>query len=56
MTGPASNLYESWQEQIQRELNARVRTHQHEVRQAKVQQARQTGAPAPLVLIGEGDS
>ncbi|BCQ26763.1 SGNH/GDSL hydrolase family protein [Caballeronia sp. NK8] len=49
------NLYESWQEQIQQDLNARVKAHQHAVRQAQAQRA-QTGAPAPLILLGDGDS
>jgi len=56
MTGPASNLYENWQKQIQQDLDARVRAHQHEVRQTNALQARQAGAPAPLNLIGDGDS
>lgn len=56
MTGPASNLYENWQKQIQQDLDARVKAHQHEVRQTKTLQARQAGAPAPLNLIGDGDS
>ncbi|MDR5745864.1 SGNH/GDSL hydrolase family protein [Caballeronia sp. LZ029] len=56
MTGPASNLYENWQKQIQQDLDARVRAHQHEVRQTNALQAHQAGAPAPLNLIGDGDS
>ncbi|SAK76881.1 hypothetical protein [Caballeronia ptereochthonis] len=56
MTGPANNLYESWQEQIQQDLKARIRAHQQEVLQTKALHARQAGAPAPLILIGDGDS
>jgi hypothetical protein len=56
MTGPANNLYESWQEQIQQDLKARIKTHQHDVLQAKSSHTRQAGAPAPLILVGDGDS
>ncbi|WP_250516148.1 SGNH/GDSL hydrolase family protein [Caballeronia sp. INDeC2] len=53
MTGPASNLYEHWQEQIQQDLDARIKAHQHEVRRARASQA---GAREPLILVGDGDS
>jgi hypothetical protein len=56
MTGPANNLYESWQEQIQQDLKARIKAHQRDVLQAKALHAHQAGAPAPLILIGDGDS
>ncbi|BAN26485.1 hypothetical protein [Caballeronia insecticola] len=55
MTHPANNLYERWQTQIQQDLNARVAAHQHAVRQAQALHAR-SGKPAPLNLIGDGDS
>ena len=56
MTGPANNQYERWQEQIEKDLKARVKTHQHDVLRAKALHARLAGTPAPLILIGDGDS
>lgn len=56
MAGPANNLYERWQEQIQQDLKARIKAHQHAVLQAKALQARQAGGPRPLILLGDGDS
>lgn len=56
MTGRANNLYESWQEQIQQDLKARIKAHQHDVLKAKALHAHQAGAPSPLILIGDGDS
>ncbi|SAL73660.1 hypothetical protein AWB74_04523 [Caballeronia arvi] len=55
MTVPANNLYERWQEQIQQDLMARVKAHQHEVLKARALQA-QAGASRPLILLGDGDS
>lgn len=56
MTGPANNQYERWQEQIEKDLKARVKTHQHDVLRAKALHAQLAGTPAPLILIGDGDS
>ncbi|MBP0590155.1 SGNH/GDSL hydrolase family protein [Paraburkholderia sp. LEh10] len=56
MTGPANNHYESWQEQIQQDLKARIKAHQHDVQRAKALHARGASAPAPLILVGDGDS
>jgi hypothetical protein len=56
MTVPSTNLYERWQEQIQQDLKARIKAHQHEVLQEKTLRAHQAGAAAPLILIGDGDS
>jgi hypothetical protein len=56
MTVPASNVYESWQQQIQQDLNARIAAHQREVTLTQARRAAQAGAPSPLILIGDGDS
>jgi hypothetical protein len=56
MTGPANNQYERWQEKIEKDLKARVKTHQHDVLRAKALHAQPAGTPAPLILIGDGDS
>jgi hypothetical protein len=57
MTGRGNNLYESWQEQIQQDLKARVKAHQHDVLQGE-SAARPTGPARPRrsILIGDGDS
>ena len=48
MTSVANNRYESWQEQIQQDLKARIEAHQQDVLQAKALHAQQASVPRRL--------